>query len=308
MDLFAVGCGQWGQNIVRTLSDLTGKEHFSFDEVVHTGNPNRAKRVRNNFDLDCHTDLEQALREHSAVCIATPDETHADLVEKALEFEVDVFVEKPLAFEYSTAKDLLEFANHQDSILMPGHLMVYHPLLDTLRDRELNRPGNVDGITVTRYNNLKKSGERRLLHSSLIHDLSLLDALFGDAPDSTEVHEAIGPFPPGRYLTARLQYDNTPVRIRARIDCPFKERSMMFHRGHEFIRFDGLEETLTVADSEQENEETITFETLPLTEELKNFVRASQGKEPCTVTPNHVLRVMETLGELENKAQELVVS
>lgn len=303
MDLCVVGCGRWGKNIIRTLVDLEESENFTLTEIVHTGHPKRKEWVRDRFDLDCHTNLNEALRNNSAVCIATPDETHPRLVEKALENDTDVFVEKPLAFSEETAIDLIEKATDANCLLMPGHLMVYHPVVEVLNDRNLNRRETVDEIIVTRFNNLRESGERRLLHSSLIHDLSMLDTLFNRSPDTIDVLETLGPFPQGRYLSAKLTIDTTIIRIRARTDCPFKERSTIFRRGKQYFRFNGLEESFKIAGTGNDNpkREKIVFESLPLTEELRNFIRSVQGTEACRITLDHVRRVMHTLERFEQK-------
>jgi predicted dehydrogenase len=139
----------------------------------------------------------------------------------------------------------------------------------------------------------------------LIHDLTVLDWLFESKPDLIRVHDTKGPFPPGELLSAKLEYSGVPVRINARTDWPIKQRSFALKSGNYYFSFDGIEETLTV-NNQNVNSETdrVEFEALPLTSELRHFVRTVNGLEEKKVTQKHVLRVMETMEELENKASD----
>ena len=74
--------------------------------------------------------LEAAL--HAPVdglIIATPAETHYELVKQALEAGKDVFVEKPLALTYEQGAHLVRLAETSARILMVGHVLEYHPAI-----------------------------------------------------------------------------------------------------------------------------------------------------------------------------------
>lgn len=306
MKLAVVGCGRWGKNVIRTIGRLEEPENVRLTDVVHAGDPTRAEWVNNQTDARCHTDLDRALERVRAVCLVTPDETHPGLVEHCLEAGVDVFVEKPLAFDRETARRLLDRAAEEDRLLMPGHLMLFHPFLAHLREDPDFRAETLDSVLVDRFNHLRASGERRLLHSSLIHDLAALDVLFRSGPDAITVHEARGLFPPGRYLSAHLLYGGVDVRVRACIDWPRRHRSMSFRRGDRVFYFDGLEERLEITGGppDDRTSRNVTFEVLPLTEELRHFVRAVRGETTCRITPEHVMRVMDTMGRIQEEAAE----
>jgi predicted dehydrogenase len=304
MKLTVIGCGRWGKNILRTLAELEETLDFTLNEVVHTGNPDRKKWVRGTIGVECHSDLETAMDRNDAVCIATPDETHSELVEKSLRQGLDVFVEKPLAFDVGKAQELLERADSQDTVLMPGHLMVFHPVLEALENEASFSIDDVDEILVTRQSDLRESGERRLIHSSLVHDIALLDYFFGQPPDTIVVDHAQGPFPPLRSLSAQLSYGDTIINVDARSDWPFPERSIIFRDNETFFQFNGIEESLTITSTSDDSNESDRrdFEDLPLTTELAHFVRAILGKTPCRISPDHVTRVMKTMDEMEGKA------
>lgn len=301
MDFAVVGCGRWGQNVIRTLRDLESTENLQLREVVHTGNPDRASNISEQYNLPCHTDLGEAIDRNDAVCVVTPDETHPRLTRRILEDKTDVFVEKPLAFDLEECRELYDLADRNDCRLMVGHLMLFHPVLAELKSRPEFQTDNLSEIRVSRLSDLREVGERRLPYSSLIHDISLLDALYEAVPSRINVLDATGPYPPGASLTVRLEYSTTPVRIHARSDWPFPDRTITFRSQNTFLRFDGLEENLTILDGTKEDTsgETVTFDSLPLTDELRNFARVCSRRATPAVSQDHVVRVMKTLDELE---------
>jgi len=307
MNLAVIGCGRWGKNILRTLADLEKNNSFRLSEVVHQGNVERANWVRENLKVPCHTELDRALSTSDAVCLATPDDTHVSLTRKALQHDNHVFVEKPLAFDLDQARSLLARAARNELILMPGHLMVFHPVVNELESDSKFQLDRIDEITILRHNNLRDSGERRLLHSSVIHDITLLDRLFQKRPEEINVLDVDGPWPQGQYIFASLRYGSTRVRVEARSNWPFKNRQVVFRDETIFFRFDGIEESLERYDTEGDDGSggTTTFDALPLTEELKHFIRRANGADMAQVSRGHTLRVMEVLEELESKARDL---
>ena len=73
--------------------------------------------------------------ELDAVVIATPVPTHYELAKQALEAGKHVFVEKPPAMRAVEMDELVAIAAQRDLVLMPGHLLLYHP--GVLRVKEL---------------------------------------------------------------------------------------------------------------------------------------------------------------------------
>ena len=59
--------------------------------------------------------------------IATPVPTHYELAQRALEAGKHVFVEKPPAMRGEEMEELVDLARAHDLVLMPGHLLLYHP-------------------------------------------------------------------------------------------------------------------------------------------------------------------------------------
>ncbi len=72
--------------------------------------------------------------ELDAVIVATPVPTHFELARRALGAGKHVLVEKPPAMIGAEMDELVALAHDRDLVLMPGHLLLYHPGVRRLKE------------------------------------------------------------------------------------------------------------------------------------------------------------------------------
>jgi predicted dehydrogenase len=110
-----------------------------------------------------------------AVVIATPVPTHFPLAKAALEAGKHVFVEKPPAMRVAEMEELIAIAEARGLVLMPGHLLLYHPGVQKLK--ELVEDGELGEVLVV-YGNRQNLGKIRKDENALwslgVHDLSVI--------------------------------------------------------------------------------------------------------------------------------------
>src|SRR4030095_12680738 len=118
-----------------------------------------------------------------AIVIATPVPTHADLARRALAAGKHVFVEKPPALSGAEADELVTLAEERDLVLLPGHLLLYHPAVAKLQ--QLIDSGELGEILYI-YGNRQNLGQIRKDENALwslgVHDLSVILHLVGEEP------------------------------------------------------------------------------------------------------------------------------
>jgi predicted dehydrogenase len=119
-----------------------------------------------------------------AVVIATPVPTHHGLAKQALEAGKHVLVEKPPAMRAAEMDELVELAAGRDLVLMPGHLLLYHPGVQKLK--ELIDAGEL-GEVLCVYGNRQNLGIVRANENALwslgVHDLSVILHLLDEEPE-----------------------------------------------------------------------------------------------------------------------------
>jgi predicted dehydrogenase len=178
------GAGYWGINHVRAFSRLPGAE------LVTICDPDPAALDRASRLAPAAAgaaDLDQVLADPSvdALVLATPAVQHAAQARAALAAGKHVFVEKPMALSVSDAAAVVHAAEASERTLMVGHLMLYHPGFERLR--ELVRGGEMGEVYYLyslRVNLGRLRKDENALWAFAPHDLSMILDLVESLPVS----------------------------------------------------------------------------------------------------------------------------
>ncbi len=93
-------------------------------------NPDKAdgRRFQDRFQIRVYSDsFVEFLEQVDAVYVASPNETHAGYVWKALEAGKHVLCEKPMTFTCNETRELYDYANSKGKVLMEGIRTAYLP-------------------------------------------------------------------------------------------------------------------------------------------------------------------------------------
>jgi predicted dehydrogenase len=174
------GLGYWGPNLARNFDELAELTWLcDLSDEQRSRFAGRYPRARLTADFD------ELLADDSleAVVVATPVVTHYDLAKRALEAGKHVLVEKPPALTGAEVEDLVGIAEEGERVLMPGHLLLYHPGIARLK--ELIESGELGDILYV-YGNRQNLGQIRRDENALwslgVHDLSVILHLLGEEP------------------------------------------------------------------------------------------------------------------------------
>jgi predicted dehydrogenase len=175
------GLGYWGPNLARNLDDLA-----ALAWLCDVSAEARARFESRYAGARLTGDFDELLadRELDAVVVATPVPTHYDLTRRALEAGKHVLVEKPPAMRTAEMEELLALAEERQLVLMPGHLLLYHPGVRKLK--ALIDAGELGDVLCV-YGNRQNLGvirkDENALWSLGVHDLSVILYLVGEEPD-----------------------------------------------------------------------------------------------------------------------------
>jgi predicted dehydrogenase len=181
-----VGLGYWGPNLARNFGELADLRWLcDLDPELRERFAERYPNARVTGDFDellSDPELE-------AVVIATPAPTHYELAKRALEAGKHVLVEKPPALNAADAEDLLATAEATGLVLMPGHLLLYHPAVRAVKELIVaGELGEVFCVYSNRQNLGKIRTDENALWSLGVHDLSVILHLLGEEPTEAWAH------------------------------------------------------------------------------------------------------------------------
>jgi predicted dehydrogenase len=180
------GLGYWGPNLARNFDQLAELAWIcdTDAEVVRTF-AERYPQARATIDV------REALADPDldALVVSTPVPTHHALARQALEAGKHVLVEKPPAMRGAEMEELVRLSEERDLVCMPGHLLLYHPGVQKLK--ELIDAGAL-GEVLCVYGNRQNLGiirkDENALWSLGVHDLSVILYLLGEEPQEVVAH------------------------------------------------------------------------------------------------------------------------
>jgi len=263
-----VGAGYWGKNLARNLFEL-GVLHTICDTNEALLETYQEKYPGTEVTSNYNHMLENP--EIAQVMIAAPAISHYQLAKQALLAKKDVFVEKPLCLDSTEAKELIHLADEQETILMVGHILHYHPCVRKLQELiAQGEIGKVQYITSNRLNLGSYRTEENALWNFAPHDISVILSLCNhQLPEQVRCTGAA-------YLSEGVA-DKTlttlkfPGDLQAHIYVswlnPFKEQKLTVIGSHGLVVFD---------------------DTLPWGEKLKlyrNHVNWTDGNRPVATNP-----------------------
>lgn len=177
-----VGVGGWGKNLARNYSQMQGAnlrylcdlDQATLDKLSPVFQP---EMVSTNYQqlLD-DPDLQ-------AIVIATNGPSHYNLCKQALEAGKDVYVEKPFVMASAEAKELITLADSESRVLMVGHLLEYHPVVEKLKALiDAGELGDIRYIYSQRLNLGTVRQDENALWNFAPHDISVILFLLGIKP------------------------------------------------------------------------------------------------------------------------------
>jgi predicted dehydrogenase len=176
-----VGLGYWGPNLARNFDELGALAALcDRDDGLRERFAARYPQAR------MYADAEELFADDAVdgVVIATPVPTHYELARAALDAGKHVLVEKPPATRAVEMDELVASAAGRDLVLMPGHLLLYHPAVQKLK--QLIDDGAL-GEVLCVYGNRQNLGIVRTNENALwslgVHDLSVILYLLDEEPE-----------------------------------------------------------------------------------------------------------------------------
>ena len=175
-----IGAGAWGKNHVRTLASLPETELAGVCDLDPAVRDRVARQHPAAFVTDSPAEL---LKRVEAVVIASSARTHAELGRAAVAAGVPALIEKPFALTVADAEALAAAGAARGVPLMAGHLLVYHPVVERLRQLVTEGAlGNLYYLYSQRVNLGQVRPDENALWSFGPHDVSVALFLLGDRP------------------------------------------------------------------------------------------------------------------------------
>ena len=311
-----IGAGNWGKNHIRTLNGLN-----ALAGIVETDQTHEAKIQSDYPGIEFFNSVRSAMEYgFDGFTVATPAETHFEIGQQLLEAGYPVLIEKPLALNTQDAKTLLSEAENSNVTLMVGHLLLFHPAIQKIKELLISdRIGSLQYIYSNRLNLGQVRTEENVFWSLAPHDIAIFQYITDSYP---EIIKANGvSFIQEKIHDSTITQLKYPHGIEAHIFVswlhPFKEHRLVVIGSEAMISFDdsseqkpiklysktikmekGIPEKIDGSVKEIEYEKK-----MPLTEELIYFSQHLDGSPLEIANANHALEVTKILVEASRQLE-----
>jgi predicted dehydrogenase len=279
----------------------------------------RESVARSHPDVHLTADVDDLLERVDGVVIATSARTHAALATRAVEAGKPVLVEKPFALSVVEAATVAALAADRGIPILVGHLLLFHPVVERLRELMQNGTlGRVLYMHGQRVNLGQVRPDENALWSFGPHDVSVALFLLGERPVRVAA-QGSAYLQPGVEDVVFVHLD-FPSGVLAHLQLswldPHKERRLTVVGERQMAVFNDMEpreklrlydkgvdrppEYASFGESLAIREGDIAIPKLPNTEplaaELRHFVEVVSGREAPRAGPSDgvdVVRILE---------------
>lgn len=144
----------------------------------------QAQKIAGELSVKAFEKMEDLVGNIDYVHVVTSTQAHFEVAEFFLSRKIPVLVEKPIAATAVQAKKLCELAEKNNTLFSVGHIERFNPAFAFLKE-------NISGASYLEINRLApfrlRGSDVSVLHDLTIHDIDLVQWIFGEPVASFEV-------------------------------------------------------------------------------------------------------------------------
>ncbi|NLF50748.1 MAG: Gfo/Idh/MocA family oxidoreductase [Leptolinea sp.] len=183
IDVAVIGCGYWGRNYVRLLSQLPGA---NLAGICDQSPSRKEEAAKINHDAPFFDDLDTMVREckFDAAIVCTNPSGHFAITKRLLEAGKHILVEKPITTSVNDAEELIKVADLNNKVLMVGHTFLFNAGIQEVKNYiDSGQVGRVYYMYARRTNLGPIRDDVNAIWDLAPHDISIFNFFMGDRPE-----------------------------------------------------------------------------------------------------------------------------
>ncbi len=297
------GVGHLGYHHARIMKNLAD------DVMIHDTDPERLKKVSEELGIKAANSLEELLDWADALDVSCTTSAHYNVVLDAIEKDVPVLVEKPIAATAEQGEEMVERAKEKNLVLAVGHIERFNPAM-IAAESAIEKPIFMEGHRMAGFN--VRCTDVSVVMDLMIHDIDLV--LWKAASPVAEIHASGVPVLTETVdiCNARILFENGAVAnlTASRISAEPK-RKLRFFQKHGYVSVDFGERKVTALKLDNGIILPVPMNVLEgdaLTAEIKSFLRAvNTGSKPA-VSGSDGLKALRAATTILEKSEKSLLS
>lgn len=199
-----IGAGHMGKHHARIYSEFPETRLAAVVDLDRS----RAESLTGKHGGDACANLEEVIGRIDLATVAVPTVHHAAVAKPLIEAGIPILIEKPLAQDSETARQILEWADKHGTIVQVGHSERFNPVVRAMQRMEV-KPRFIETHRISPF--AFRSADIGVVFDMMIHDIDIILHLVKDR--DWRVH-AVGVNVLGPYediANARIAFANGSV-------------------------------------------------------------------------------------------------
>ena len=295
-----IGTGHLGFHHTRILGEITGKPVPIYDASI-----DRMKELESKLNAVPCGSLDELLDICDSAVVAATTSAHHGIVMKALENDLDVLVEKPIAATLDEAEEMVRLAAGKELVLAVGHVERFNPAI--LAAAELiDSPLFVEGHRMAPFN--PRGTDVSVVLDLMIHDIDLVLSFVRSGVESVQASGV--PVLSGNVdiASARIKFDNScVVNMTASRISREQIRKLRFFQPRKYVSVDFAKRSVDAYRLSGQNIEPVSVKVGDgdaLTLELEDFLSACLRRTEPTVPGREGLMALRSARIISEKIME----
>ena len=165
-----IGTGHLGKLHTKMFKSIDNCELIG----IYDSNPEQAKTVSTEFNVQSTSSVEDLLKKVDAVSIAATTTVHHELAKKCFEYGVHTFIEKPITVTIKEAEELVEISERKNLNLQVGHIERFNPALVSM-EKYIDDPKFIQTDRLAQFN--PRGTDVAVVLDLMIHDIDIILSL-----------------------------------------------------------------------------------------------------------------------------------
>lgn len=171
LNIGLTGCGHLGKIHTRLISEIAKTDPRITFKGIFDLDSETASSVSSEYKVEAYSSLEELLGEIDTLIIVTPTSAHFEIAGKALEKNINVFIEKPVTSSLIEAEALIKQAEGKQVKIQVGHVERFNPALVALEKFEM-KPMFIESHRLAQFN--PRGTDVSVIQDLMIHDIDII--------------------------------------------------------------------------------------------------------------------------------------
>lgn len=234
-----IGVGHLGKTHLRILKEITSEnENINLIGIYDT-DPENLSEVSTDEKVRAFHSLDEAIESSDTLIIVTPTSTHYEIAEKALQKNINVFIEKPVTSDAIEAQKLIDLSKDKSVKIQIGHIERFNPAILALDEYKL-APIFIESHRLAQFN--PRGTDVSVIHDLMIHDIDIILNLVKSPVTKIDANGVAIITGKIDIANARITFENGCVaNVTASRISQYKMRKMRIFQKNAYISIDFLQ-------------------------------------------------------------------